>query len=1148
MEDTRQLRDAFDAVNEFLYPVLNKERIQNFRGDSLIDILDRTLPADYCHDDTPRSRVVQRTLALLSSIHDAFVAESTDPVPAKRVLGKQQDQALEDAKRRRALHALLDLLSFEGIYPSLSSGVGIPLEKRVISVLPAGVIAKNATKASDSTPQYTRILDCIIGSLSHILQDARPSIQPIILGRILPDLVCGTAELAFNSKDLPSHKIDSYKRLLNDIIDKCSTPSLLPVLSSLLQESTAPWFKACISSQLSQIPLRKDGVFQIILFLASQFAPTLGQSTKDPSAGGPPITVQAIMQSSRLLSLVPQGSTPEEYFSNVAPKLLALLDGEDPDMKKTSSYVIGNGILGKRAYGSPGAIGFIIFAQPILDTFHGKISQPVTTWMRPFSLDGSADPEIKTGDFDGIIIVPECKLLLALERLTALATLHPSPGLLKRLVNPALLPLWGLQCYAKEHQKRSLEEKVSTLLQMFFSVSASITRLVKLADNILWDGPEAWVYGAGEEGGVSIRKRENREPCGPNILSIIQNLDGRVDSFLQLLAADPQKEEFVGDVFLHVSRQWLFSESMGEDGGCPQPHREQDKLQPELRKLVSAKIAEKLLDQFKESLSRHPIKVLELIRQLIESEKNRASTLRTNAQGSESISLQALGSIVEAESAVGSDPDSNITGVSESLSPAFSLLSTILASPDFQVSDSISLILRNLKFDIDYLLPRLPSALVQPATTSSMLLEITLSDPDQRQTKPTLTFPGISDLESHRQAINNIFSPLAPVQAEGLSTLSQLIDKASPVLDIPATLTLLLSVLTASDESAATDEFLYLNVIKLIGSLASKHPRTVIKTLAERYADRSEESTLDQRLKIGEALLRTIQNLGGALVGDAARVLGDVMIEVASRRGIKLKAKDQRGKGIKKSPPAKNSEELNENITKLMNQINEDVDSETEDPVKEAYFSRIIHAWEAGATTDTAPDDLRARASAISILASAIQTNLAGLGPALASSSIDLAISTLTLESDEGSAILRRAAVILLLDLIKALDEARESGKDLGFGLSVTATSSSIYPASHQSGSERTTIGNVPDILRALNFVESRETDTIVRGHLRALIESLEAWLEKSLLWGIRTQQSLMEQPRFELGDRLAGLDIHPLSSTEKYGRTGEHPRIEEIE
>ena len=81
-------------------------------------------------------------------------------------------------------------------------------------------------------------------------------------------------------------------------------------------------------------------------------------------------------------------------------------------------------------------------------------------------------------------------------------------------------------------------------------------------------------------------------------------------------------------------------------------------------------------------------------------------------------------------------------------------------------------------------------------------------------------------------------------------------------------------------------------------------------------------------------------------------------------------------------------------------------------------------------------------------------------------------------------------------------------------------------------------------MLRTLHIVESRETDSIVRGHIRVLIESLEAWAEKSLLWGIgaRGVQDEEDEPQLHLGDRIAGLSVDPLA-----GRNG-RPQIEEIE
>ncbi|KAJ5241663.1 protein required for cell viability [Penicillium citrinum] len=65
---------------------------------------------------------------------------------------------------------------------------------------------------------------------------------------------------------------------------------------------------------------------------------------------------------------------------------------------------------------------------------------------------------------------------------------------------------------------------------------------------------------------------------------------------------------------------------------------------------------------------------------------------------------------------------------------------------------------------------------------------------------------------------------------------------------------------------------------------------------------------------------------------------------------------------------------------------------------KAADAANIVAAWAAGASSDDEPDDLRVRASALPILASAAQVNILGLGPGILSQAVDLALKTLTLE------------------------------------------------------------------------------------------------------------------------------------------------------
>ncbi|KAI9373013.1 hypothetical protein BJX61DRAFT_408512 [Aspergillus egyptiacus] len=1147
MSYPKGVRAAFAAASEFLGPVLHRDELQKARGKSLIAILSNDTTESPSEGASARCIVIGKALDLLRQIHEAFVNPTIDEDQEREASGAVEDPNLEDAKRRRTLHALLDLISLEGIYPSLSHGVGIPLQQRVISVLPAGVVAQQHTLASEK-PRDELLLRRVLMVLSEILFDARPSIQPVILSRILSDIISASSDLGYNPKLSPDDQAQ-FRHMLAKVVKDTPSPSLLSTLSAFLQASPTPWFKSVITGLLSRVPLRPNGVLQTIVFLASQFAPSLGHESQEQVSRGPHLTVNAIMHASRLLSSVPQGMDAGDYFRVIGPQLLELIDGEDPDLKKAAAYIVGNGILGKKAYGAPGTIGHSIFVEPVFKSVTGTLDE--------FSRKYMGAPEVANKHKSEEILTTESEIMLAVERLKTLVLQPPNPGLVKRVVYPILLPLWGLACFSMQLQHTSLHQDILAVLQTYFSISVGFPPLKKIVDNLLWDGGSTCAYAMDSANSIILRKRNINEP-GSDLVGLVDSLQTRAKLFMSLLDADPSRDEQTGEVFLYVSETWLAQpSSVGQASDKFRILPDNGESDTIIRKLVSAKLAETLLDNFKDTLSRRPLRVLELIMHIIEGELRESNAQSRAARSRESgnVSLASLANIVpspEDQSKEGEADDS-----SESLQIVFSLLSTILASPDFSMSVETSSVLENIKGKLDQLLPHLPSSLSKSGTTASMLLEIQLTDPERGESKGKSS--EIPDFEIHRRALTNLNSDLPPVQAEGFSLLSDLVKKTSPVLDIPSTLTLLLSIIIDPSEITANDEFIYLNAIKLIGSLASRHPRTVVKTLIERYIDRSENATLDQRLRIGEALLRTVQELGEALSGETAKALGEGLIAVAGRRANKPRAQKSRKQALEKERREREREERQaqkdassgwtfSSPLQELKTLNGEDDSESESPEQATHAANIVSAWAAGSSRDEEPDDLRVRASALSILAAAVQTNITGLGPSLLSSSVDLALATLTLEPEDECAILRRASAVLLLDILKALDTARETrgSRDVGFGFSLSDETAHGFAFGSEAGNGRgpATIGNIPRILHALGAVEARETDGIVRGHIRVLTESLEAWVEKSILYGIGHRPGELDEPRLELGDRIAGLRVSPLAGMGE----GTKPRIEEIE
>lgn len=184
-----------------------------------MEILNRDLPELASNDGSVRAVVIGKALDILSGIHAAFTTPANDQEEHLRLSQGVEDPSLEDAKRRRVLHALLDLISLEGIYPSLSSGIGIPLQQRVISVLPAGVIAKQSNIPLNESPHDEGLLNNILFIISSIVVDTRSSIQSVVRGRILSDIISGALDLSHNSKEISIERKSYYQDIISKVIE-----------------------------------------------------------------------------------------------------------------------------------------------------------------------------------------------------------------------------------------------------------------------------------------------------------------------------------------------------------------------------------------------------------------------------------------------------------------------------------------------------------------------------------------------------------------------------------------------------------------------------------------------------------------------------------------------------------------------------------------------------------------------------------------------------------------------------------------------------------------------------------------------------------------------------------------------------------------
>lgn len=127
------------------------------------------------------------------------------------------------------------------------------------------------------------------------------------------------------------------------------------------------------------------------------------------------------------------------------------------------------------------------------------------------------------------------------------------------------------------------------------------------------------------------------------------------------------------------------------------------------------------------------------------------------------------------------------------------------------------------------------------------------------------------------------------------------------------------------------------------------------------------------------------------------------------------------------------------------------------------------------------------------------------------------------METGEAKGILRRAAVLVVMGLLRGMDALLEDGKETIAGL-----------AMHQT----------EEVERVLKWVGLEDADSLVKDHVQSVLEGLETWKMKKL-YKVR-DEALRLGPNLELEGNLRGLGVRPLQENKTTGRS--RPIVEEIE
>lgn len=1028
---------AVDAAATFIGPFVDKGGRQSAKAENELEAIN----------------LVQRALSHLQAINIADLG--ADP------------NAPYDASLAGVVYGLLDLVTSSGILPLLSPGVAFGQRPR--SVL---------TKLCPLPPEgdYTTLLKSV-NELIPILEQQGSGVQPLVSQRILPDIISALAELSFSPTYRQHHF--AFAHIYERVVERTPTSRLLPILTTFLQQPLPTWLKPLVSKQLALIPLRPRGIRHTIEFLSLSYLSKNSQVPQDASGTRSqiPIPLEAVTQASRLLVLPPTGIEQDEWLQQLAPQLWALVDGEEGlELSRAAGQIIAGGILSKRATGAPDTVGWQLFAQPLIRTI-SPVAQEHGSFRR---------------NERGLVLVQEHNFEVALTRLSVIALAYAHAGLIRRLVGPVLLSVWALLNYA--HERPALNKKWAMLsksiLCRYMAVSCDPVQVDNIATNLFWEGGTGWTFKPGFHGGVEIRARTVEDHSGTdvdNILTRIGSLDGRIGLLASLLAEAKTPSEAIGSIFLRASKRWLAPMQRTRTSLV------HDSDTDPFAVLTDAKLSEAMSSRFRDQLAQNPQHIIELMRQLISNfvseHQARVQKYRERNKPSRA-NLQNVTKTDNRDRNMSEDD----TTEEELVSFAISTISIMVSSADFKQIPETRTTLASATAPLVYLSQEQSELAISPVITNAAnsLLQVLQPSPASSQSRAT------DAVSEHRAILKTIItdltSPEPPNRTWALNTLHKFIQDPSafPVIDIPSMTHLLLSASLADPES-----YVHISAMPVLVDLAVLAPNPVVRILVDAFIDIDERSlklsrrkqteekdrelveALDFRLRVGEVLNSFVLDdsffsfQADARIGyTCLKQISQACLSLASRRGSRTQTLSTRTQVAQAERATQEEAEAawGGPIPNLLDPGDED----TQNRADRDTLLKIVQGWE-----DTGiEEDVRIRASALSVLSTILEHRLAFLRQVAVDADLQMVLLILTMETSEAKSLLRRAAAMAIMGLLRGLDGLSEAGEENAVGLGMAQQN---------------------EMERVLKWVVAEDADALVRDHAASVLEGLGTWRLKKL-------------------------------------------------
>ncbi|KAI8092217.1 uncharacterized protein B0P05DRAFT_525301 [Gilbertella persicaria] len=810
-------------------------------------LLDRLEKLQLTVDKDPRKAFVDQCLQVLLDTQRTLLDVC--------VSGENQsDRDYLGVRDFRLIHTLLQVIISWGFYPCFLPGVGVPLSKRVKSGYTNHELLSKTESDQDKNDQVstntlyslldlvTPLVDLIAHSEKIPSSQTYTTVASILMNRHLPDLYAALLELAYvpasalqqepeqitqahSSTPLtPGSMFTSVKKqqigLKREERDKCARmfvwlfdrsdlaramESLMSLLGTSPLHPVPNWLRTICGRFLSRILLKPNGVSIVLEF-------TIGHVEQ--------LQLAQLESISKLILSVPQQMTSiESYYAIITPQLLELLEKEPLNSPtcQAVTFIIGR-IIAKHAS---------LAKTYIVDKIVGPL---LTAWNK----DAYSDDSIAL-DEEQLSI-----LLYTLHRVMIGG--EPSPDVIQTFLSSSVACLYHLYEFTVQ-SKSGLKETVLDLMSTYFRITTTSDAIRELK-HILLDpfdlsGARVAYFAPGPTGGVVLRLRKIPKPLAGNELPV--NTSVLVD-FLQ----KSDDADLCGDFFVFLLNEYSSIQARKPD--------------PKVVLLILHLIMG-MLDTLGPTILAKPTQILSFANNIVQDHVDRLTTAKKETENKKSkfpditniVSQEDIEALEDAEQFSAEDEF-------ESLILAINLLRAVMHENEELSDQAVQLLQASIEP-----LKKLERHSFEPVQESVQEVLLAITSYLSAQTMSSMNSSSGNSLEEskekYRQAMKSLQDDLLPIRAHGMGMLKEMALAKDPLVSQGKGLEQLLDIFIrlVQDE----DSYIYLNAVKGLSAMTDAYGNDIIRKLGAFYSD--DKQKLDNRLRVGEALLQTVQRCGDAL-------------------------------------------------------------------------------------------------------------------------------------------------------------------------------------------------------------------------------------------------------------------------------------------